>query len=58
VFTALVIVFFVLIAEALEELTVERGRRAIRDLLEFLPVITERAVGASGTETVPSCTLF
>src|SRR6266446_6722918 len=29
VFTALVIVFFVLIAEALEELTVDRGRRAI-----------------------------
>lgn len=36
VFTALVIVFFVLIAEVLEELTVEQGRRAIRDLLEFL----------------------
>ena len=52
VFTALVIVFFVLIAEALEELTVERGRRAIRDLLEFLPAIAERR-RESGTETVP-----
>ena len=41
VFTALVIVFFVLIAEALEELTVDRGRRAIRDLLEFLPDTAE-----------------
>ena len=36
-FTALVIVLFVLIAEVLEELTVERGRRAIKDLLDFLP---------------------
>jgi hypothetical protein len=41
VFTALVIVFFVLIAEMLEELTVERGRRAIKDLLAFLPEIAE-----------------
>ena len=37
VFTALVIVFFVLIAEVLEELTVGKGRRAIRDLLNLLP---------------------
>jgi Cd2+/Zn2+-exporting ATPase/Cu+-exporting ATPase len=37
VFTALVIVFFVLIAEVLEELTVGRGRRAIQDLLDLLP---------------------
>ena len=36
-FVALVIVFFVLVAEALEGLTIGRGRRAIRDLLEFLP---------------------
>jgi Cd2+/Zn2+-exporting ATPase/Cu+-exporting ATPase len=36
-FTALVITLFVLIAEVLEGLTVGRGRRAIRDLLEFLP---------------------
>jgi heavy metal translocating P-type ATPase len=36
-FTALVIVLFVLIAEVLEHLTVGRGRRAIKDLLDFLP---------------------
>jgi Cd2+/Zn2+-exporting ATPase/Cu+-exporting ATPase len=41
VFTALVIVFFVLIAEVLEELTVGRGRRAIRDLLDLLPHTAE-----------------
>jgi heavy metal translocating P-type ATPase len=35
--TTLVIVFFVLIAEVLEHLTVSRGRNAIRELLEFLP---------------------
>jgi Cd2+/Zn2+-exporting ATPase/Cu+-exporting ATPase len=36
-FTALVISAFVLVAEVLEGLTVGRGRRAIRDLLDFLP---------------------
>jgi Cd2+/Zn2+-exporting ATPase/Cu+-exporting ATPase len=36
-FTALVIVLFVLVAEVLEGLTVSRGRHAIRDLLDFLP---------------------
>jgi len=36
-FTALVIVLFVLIAEVLEHLTVGRGRRAIKDLLDLLP---------------------
>jgi Cd2+/Zn2+-exporting ATPase/Cu+-exporting ATPase len=36
-FVAAFIVFFVLIAEVLEGLTVERGRRAIHELLEFLP---------------------
>jgi heavy metal translocating P-type ATPase len=36
-FTALVITGFVLAAEVLEGLTVGRGRRAIRDLLDFLP---------------------
>jgi heavy metal translocating P-type ATPase len=36
-FTALVIVLFVLVAELLEGLTVGRGRRAIRDLLDLLP---------------------
>jgi len=36
-FTALVITLFVLVAEVLEGLTVQRGRRAIGDLLELLP---------------------
>ncbi|HUL74327.1 MAG TPA: cation-translocating P-type ATPase [Vicinamibacterales bacterium] len=36
-FTALVITGFVLAAEVLEGLTVGRGRRAIQDLLDFLP---------------------
>jgi Cd2+/Zn2+-exporting ATPase/Cu+-exporting ATPase len=36
-FTALVITWFVLVAEVLEGMTVGRGRKAIRDLLEFLP---------------------
>jgi Cu+-exporting ATPase len=36
-FTALVITLFVLLAEILEGLTVARGRRAIHDLLDFLP---------------------
>jgi Cd2+/Zn2+-exporting ATPase/Cu+-exporting ATPase len=35
--TALFILFFVLGAEILERLTVDRGRRAIRDLLSLLP---------------------
>jgi len=36
-FTALVITAFVLAAEVLEGLTVGRGRRAIQDMLDFLP---------------------
>lgn len=42
VFTALVITEFVLAAEILEGLTVGRGRRAIRDLLDFLPPSASR----------------
>ena len=42
-FTALVITGFVLAAEILEGLTVGRGRRAIQDLLDFLPrIVTVR----------------
>jgi heavy metal translocating P-type ATPase len=37
VFTALVITLFVLVAEVLEGLTVGRGRRAIRELIDLLP---------------------
>ncbi len=46
-FTALVITLFVLVAEVLEGLTVGRGRRAIRDLLDFLPrEVSVRRAGA------------
>ena len=46
-FTALIITLFVLVAEVLEDLTVSRGRRAIRDLLEFLPrTVSVRRAGA------------
>src|ERR1035441_3490408 len=38
-FTALVITAFVLAAEILEGLTVGRGRRAIQDMLTFLPQV-------------------
>jgi P-type Cu+ transporter len=46
-FTALVIVLFVLVAEVLEGLTVGRGRRALKDLLEVLP---RRALVRRGDE--------
>jgi heavy metal translocating P-type ATPase len=36
-FTALIITLFVLVAEVLEGMTLSRGRRAIRDLMDFLP---------------------
>jgi Cd2+/Zn2+-exporting ATPase/Cu+-exporting ATPase len=46
-FTALIITLFVLVAEELEGMTVSRGRRAIRDLMDFIPrSVTIR--GASG----------
>jgi P-type Cu+ transporter len=46
-FTALVITLFVLVAEVLEGMTVSRGRRAIRDLLDFLPrTVSVRRAGA------------
>lgn len=45
----LVIVFFVLIAEVLEGLTLGRGRRAIKDLLDLLPrVVRVRRKGSVG----------
>ena len=48
VFTALMITAFVLVAEVLEGLTVSRGRRAIRDLLDLLPqAATVRRAGGS-----------
>jgi Cd2+/Zn2+-exporting ATPase/Cu+-exporting ATPase len=55
-FTALVIVLFVLIAEVLEHLTVGRGRRAIKNLLDFLPrTVAVRRAG--GVASVPSTAL-
>lgn len=46
-FTALVITLFVLVAEVLEEMTVGRGRKAIRDLMELLPrEVSVRRAGA------------
>ena len=52
-FTALVITLFVLIAEVLEKMTVSRGRRAIRDLMDFLPraVTVRGATGLRETST-------
>jgi heavy metal translocating P-type ATPase len=40
-FTALVITLFVLVAEVLEGMTVNRGRKAIKDLLSLLPQTAE-----------------
>jgi heavy metal translocating P-type ATPase len=55
-FTALVITAFVLAAEILEGLTVSRGRRAIQDMLDFLPqtasVIREGQILEVTTKTI------
>ena len=51
-FTALIIAVFVLGAEVLEGLTVGRGRRAIRDLLDFLPA-TATVRRSTGSVRVP-----
>jgi Cd2+/Zn2+-exporting ATPase/Cu+-exporting ATPase len=51
-FTVLVITAFVLAAEVLEGLTVGRGRRAIQDLLDFLPA-TASVRRSSGSIRVP-----
>src|SRR5262249_52338277 len=56
VFTALVIVFFVLIAEEIEKLTLARGRRSIKQLLRLLPAKASRV--KDGTiEEVPVSSL-
>jgi Cd2+/Zn2+-exporting ATPase/Cu+-exporting ATPase len=52
-FTVLVIVFFVLVAEILEGLTVGRGRRAIKDLLDLLPQ-TVHVRGEDSVGEIPS----
>ena len=55
-FTALVITAFVLGAEILEGLTVGRGRRAIQDMLDFLPqvasVLREGQIVEVPTQTI------
>ena len=55
-FTALVITAFVLAAEILEGLTVGRGRRAIQDMLDFLPqtasVLRDDQIVEVDTETI------
>ena len=51
-FTALVIIGFVLAAEALERLTVGRGRQALRDQLDFLPA-TATVRRANGSIRLP-----
>jgi heavy metal translocating P-type ATPase len=55
-FTALVITAFVLAAEILEGLTVGRGRRAIQDMLDFLPqtasVLRESRIVEVDTKTI------
>jgi heavy metal translocating P-type ATPase len=55
-FTALVITAFVLAAEILEGLTVGRGRRAIQDMLDFLPqtasVLREGRIVEVETKTI------
>ncbi len=55
-FTALVITAFVLAAEILEGLTVGRGRRAILDMLDFLPqmasVLREGQIVEVPTQTI------
>ncbi len=55
-FTALVITAFVLAAEILEGLTVGRGRRAIQDMLDFLPqtasVLRDGRIVEVATDTI------
>jgi len=56
-FTALVITGFVLGAEILEGLTVGRGRRAIQDMLDFLPQ-TASVIREGQTLEVPTKTIL
>ena len=56
-FTALVITAFVLAAEILEGLTVGRGRRAIQDMLDFLPQ-TASVIRKGQTLEVPTQTIL
>ena len=53
-FTALVITLFVLVAEVLEGMTVSRGRRAIRDLLDSYPARCRSAAAAESRKSMPT----
>jgi heavy metal translocating P-type ATPase len=54
-FTALIIVGFVIVAEILEHMTVDRGHRAIAELLDTLPrTVTVRRLGELATVPVDS----
>jgi Cu+-exporting ATPase len=51
--TALIITLFVLVAEVLENMTVLRGRKAIRDMMDFLPrIVTVRRAGSVSETSV------
>jgi Cd2+/Zn2+-exporting ATPase/Cu+-exporting ATPase len=52
VFTANVIIVFVLVAEIIEEMTMDRGHRAVEDLLGGLPDTVEVLQAGGGTEAV------
>src|SRR5207302_4265817 len=49
-FTALVIVLFVLVAEVMEGLTVGRGRKAIKQLIDLLPRVAHVRRGGGEQE--------
>jgi len=52
--TALIITLFVLLAEVLEKMTVSRGRRAIRELLDFLRVPSRFAAQTASARPRPT----
>ena len=49
--TALAVTVFALCAEVLEELSMDRGRDALTDLMSFLPQTARAVTGPQGTET-------
>ncbi len=57
-FTALIIALFVLVAEVLEELTVDRGRKAVAHLLGYLPDEVDLKVPGGVIEKHPASELM
>ena len=49
--TALAVTVFALCAEVLEDLSIDRGRDALTDLMSFLPQTARVVTGSQGTET-------